>query len=508
MALFGKKKSEDETPSEAGSAGGAPEGDGQKVQADPVKAARFFDHARTVHDTGNFEYAMTLWLQGLRHDPTSMTGLESFMRSAHEFVVSSKKPGPTKDQLKSFGGRDAIERYLAALLTWGARPTESGAALKAVETAVKLELDEPTYWIGERALNVAARDKKPKKESFVKLKDLLVQVGAFDLAVRAGQAALSLDPSDGPLDAELRNLSAQAAMTEGGYDTTGEAGGFRKNVRDIDQQRRLEEESRTVKSEDAATRVIDSIRAEYEARPTDTNTVVKYARTLLETGREEDEKTAQQVLVTAYEQTKEFRFRQMAGDVNLRRARRKLRLMRDHVKANPDEAKVKQLQEAERKLAEMELKELSLRVEAYPTDLQIKFELGRRRLKIAEQTDDREQYELAIALFQEAQNDPKNRVAVLGGLGQSFLALGWPTEAVESYRAALDAYPTQKDETGLDLRYGLMRALESKAESERDIASADEAARLASGIAMQQISYRDIRDRRDAIQKLLTELKK
>ena len=159
-----------------------------------------------------------------------------------------------------------MERYLLALLTWGARPADTGAALRAVETAVKLELDEPTYWIGERALNVAARDRKPKKESFVKLKDLLAGVGAFDLAVRAGQAALSMDPSDGPLDAELRNLSAQAAMTEGGYETTGEAGGFRRNVRDLDQQRRLEEESRMVKSEGAATRVLDSMRAEFEAR--------------------------------------------------------------------------------------------------------------------------------------------------------------------------------------------------------------------------------------------------
>ena len=52
-----------------------------------------------------------------------------------------------------------------------------------------------------------------------------------------------------------------------------------------------------------------------------------------------------------------------------------------------------------------------------------------------------------------------------------------------------------------------MDALAKTAEEQRDLAAAEEAYKIGSGIAMQQISYRDIRGRRDALQKLIRELK-
>jgi hypothetical protein len=52
-----------------------------------------------------------------------------------------------------------------------------------------------------------------------------------------------------------------------------------------------------------------------------------------------------------------------------------------------------------------------------------------------------------------------------------------------------------------------MDALAKHAEDTRDLSAAEEAYKIGSGIAMQQISYRDIRDRRDALQKLIKELK-
>jgi hypothetical protein len=60
---------------------------------------------------------------------------------------------------------------------------------------------------------------------------------------------------------------------------------------------------------------------------------------------------------------------------------------------------------------------------------------------------------------------------------------------------------------GLEIRYGLMDALAQQAEDARDLAAAEEAYKIGSGIAMQQISYRDIRARRDRMQQLMKELK-
>lgn len=492
MALFGKKKGEVSVDTEGspGSASGAP--------VDPVRAARFFEHAKTAHETSNPEYAMTLWLQGVERDPSSVTGLEGFFRSSAAFLSSNKK-GPTKEQARNFDGKSEVSKYVTALLAWGCRPTDGAAAVKATELASKLGMAEPTYWLGQHAINAAAGEPKPRKDHFVRLKDALVRVGAYDLGLKAGQVALTLDPSDSPLDAEMRNLAAQNAMSQGGYEATGEAGGFRANIRNAEAQRRIEEESRSVKSEQTAGRVLEAAREDYERRPADTVAIEKYVRALLDSGGEENEKAAGELLVRTYEATKEFRFRQRAGELKLRRAGRKLAGLKEKA-AGGDEQAVREAREYERRLIEEEIKELLLCVEAYPTDLSYRYQLGKRYLLLGRHED-------AIGCFQESQNDGKVRTVSLGYLGQSFHALGMFDESAQSFRTALDSHGSPKDELGLNLRYGLMKALFDKARESRDLTCAEEALRLASGIVMEKIGFKDIRALREAIQKLVAELK-
>jgi hypothetical protein len=62
-------------------------------------------------------------------------------------------------------------------------------------------------------------------------------------------------------------------------------------------------------------------------------------------------------------------------------------------------------------------------------------------------------------------------------------------------------------ETNLELRYWLMVALQTKGEADRDLDAVIESDKLASSIAVQQITYRDIRQRREAIKKTLGELR-
>ncbi len=495
MALFGRKKG-DETATETEE---TPASESGRPLPDPVKAASFFSHARTVHDSAQYEYATTLWLQGLRKDPTSMTGLESFFRSAQAFANEEKKDKPTKDQSKNFRGRDPLEKYLEALLYWGIKPTDGGLAIKLLDAAAKLELHEPGYWVGERVLPMLMRD-KPKKETFVKLMDIFRRLLAFDLAVKAGEFALSVDRSDANLESEVRNLAAQMTMSRGGYENTAE-GGFRANIKDAATQRQLEEEQRLSKSEDAASRVVEAAKKDWESRPTDRNSINRYARALIERGKPEDEKAAYELLMKAHADTNEFRFRQSAGDLRIRVARRKLAQIREAAEAKADdEAAQEKLAKAREAFAKLEIEELKLRVENNPTDLSFKYELGVRHFQLGESEE-------AIAMFQEAQNDPKSRARSLNYLGQSFLKMGWADEAVDTLRRALESVEMPNDDLGLDVRYWLMQAMERKAQDHKDLTTAEEAYKVASGIAMQQINYRDIRARRDALQALVKELR-
>lgn len=498
MALFGKKKVEP-TEADAGAAASKP-------LSDPRKAHSFFEHARTVHETSNYEYATTLWLQGLARDPASMTGLEGFVESAQAFVASRQKFGPSKDQEKAARDIKAatpITRLIPALLQWGTCPLDAGHALKAIEAMAKVEgldLGEQMYWIGEKALAAARRDPKSKKDIFVRLKSAFTDAGIFDLAVKAGEMACELDPNDRALQLEVRNLSAQATMSSGGYEKTGEAGGFRANIRDADTQRKLEEQDRIVKTEDVIERAIADAKENYESRPTDTPAIMRYARALLDRGTPADEKAAFLLLNKAFEQTQEFRFRQLAGDIRIRQGRRKVAALRAKAADEPSDEARAMYEKGQRALLHLEAEEFEARIKAYPTDLSLKFELGRRLFDLG-------RLEEAIELFQQARRDAKRRAECLSYLGRAFLGLGWQAEAIETLREAIAAYPNESDDTGRGLRYALMEALEGFARESRDLPAAEEAGRIASGIAMEQIGFRDVRERRAAIQELIKELR-
>ncbi len=500
MAFFGKKKDDDsDKPKDEGKGG---DGGAEKFQVSPDKAAKFFDYAKTAHDATNFEYAMHSWLSGLRQEPSSMRGLEGFWTSSQAFLNESGGKPPSKDTMKEFTGRSDLEKYLEGLLGWGIKPLDALMAVKAAEAAAKLNMPEPTYWIGHRAMHVAANEKKPRKELFLKLMEVFGKVGAFDKSVEAGGAALKLDPLDGKLAAEVRNLAAQATMNKGGYEQTGQAGGFKANVRNMDAQRKLEEGERIVKTEEVMDRVVAEAKAEYESRPDDIPSVSKYIDRLKERGRPEDEKAARELALKTFETTKQFRFRQIAGELRLRIASRNLNVYKTKAeKAPTDQTAQAQYAQARMKFAEMEIEELKLRVEAYPTDLGLKYQLGKRDYDLGNFDD-------AIGLFQESQRDAKHRLESLYFIGLAFEKKEWFDEAIHSFRQALEAHKTHSDEMGMALRYALMTALQSKSGLDKDLALAEEADKIASSIAIQQINFRDIRARRDAIKKLMVELKR
>lgn len=476
--------------------------DAGKIAYSPEKAAKFYEHARVKHETGAFDYAMSLWLRGLKFDPADMKATQAYFQSAASFLseATGKKKGIDKDLLNEFKAKSELDKYLLAIYEWSVEPMDPVAAITATEQAGKIGLTEPTRWIGERALALALKDKKPRKDWFVKLKDALSRVGIFDKAAIAADAAYKLDPNDSDLGTEARNLAAKMAMSTGGFDQTGESGGFRSNIRDQEKQRKLEDAERIVKTEETLDRVIADAEADHVRRPDDPAVLNVFAKRLLERGTPADQQRAYALLMGAFEKFKQFNFRQAAGEIRIRQQKRRAIDAKAHAEANPldDEAKALARKEAEA-LIELEIAELKLRFEAYPTDVGIKYELGRRYFA-------RGNYDECIGFFQESQNDPKYRSASQNMLGQAFLRIDYVDEAIETFRRALE----QRDlsnELQMELKYNLMLALVRKADASRDLLAAEEADKLASSIAVVQFNYKDIRTRRDTLKKLIADLK-
>lgn len=466
----------------------------------PDKATKFFERAVTVHETGNHTYAMDMWLGGLRQDPTSMSGLEGFFKSAGAYMNAGGK-GTPKDVLAAADGKEPLDKFLRAILEWSTHPADPAYAIKALESAAYLGLADAAVWIGLRAMGVVSRDKKPRKDHYVAIMEAMRKFEKYDMAVEAGEAAVRVDPTDAKLAALIRNLSAESTMTKGGFDQAGKEGGFRANVRDAAKQQSLDEENRIVKTSETVDRLVAAAKADYEANKLDRPNIVRYLDRLLERGTPEDEAAAVQVASDAYKATQEYRFLERAETVRLRQVRRRVAKLKAAAEAPDatDEAR-KAFRSAAKEYLELEASNLESQVKQYPTDLLRKFEYGKRLYQLG-------RYEEAIGQLQEAKADVKNRAEILHLLGNAFVQIGWLDEAVQTHRQALEAYSDPSDNKGMELRYGLMAALQARASEQSDLANAEEANKIASSIAIQQINYKDVRQKREELKQLITKLK-
>ena len=505
MALFGKKtQDEDEKkPPQGDDAGDASSSGESGDEFSPDKAANFFGHARTTYESSNFEYSVQLWLRGLRWDPMDLSAVKNLMQAAGEYMNASGKKVPSKDIAKvASDAKGAVRRYLSELTVVAFKPADMIANLKAGEAAGGVNAEEIAGFFGERAFTLAKREKKPRKDVFVRLMDVFNAAKNFKLAVEAGVIAQQLDQSDGALQAEVRNMMAQQTMASGGFDQIGQEGGFRKNIRNAAKQADLEAGDRMVRTDDEKDRLVVAAEKEYQDKPGDVIAIDNYAKRLLERGKAGDHLRAMTVYNSAYETTRQFRFRQKSGDIQIQLARRSLAHAKQIAEKKPDDVDAQaRVESLHKELDRVELAELELRVQNYPTDLQLKFLLGKKLFELGRFDD-------SIQYFQEAQGDSKNRAMVLYYMGRAFSNLsGWESEAITTLRRAITELVDDRGELALELRYYLMAALMVKASRERERNSAEEADELAAGIAMERFSYRDIREKRAEIKKLLDELK-
>jgi tetratricopeptide (TPR) repeat protein len=494
FGIFGKK----DQPSQPSPAGAAPAANAAAFA--PDKAEKFFGHARTVAETGNYEYAMQLYLSGLRFDPNNMTAMQAFFQTSAQFLNSPEgKKGPGKDTAKSVADATDVHRYLKGLLDWAMKPTEAELAVQALEKACTLNLQEPANWIGERALGACLREKKPEKRRIMRVCDAFVKVQQWEKAIASAEQALRLDPSDGELGKRIREMAANATMTKGGYGKTGQEGGFRENIRDVKKQQELEAADRISKTEETIEMLIERAEAELIKRPTDQPTMEALAKRLLERGKPADEERVHAMYTDMFTKFGQFRYREQAGDIRIRQKARKVRELRSMLEKSPGNEMIERMkQQEERELVELEASEFALRVENYPTEMNRKYELAKRYMYL-------ERFDDAIALLQETQQDAKLRQGSQNQLGLAFLKIGYFEESVQVYRQALEKQDTVP-ELELELRYHLMLALIEQGKASKDANSLRDADKQASSIAMKQFNFRDIRAKRDEIKKLLTEL--
>ena len=514
MALFGRKKSTEPDPTPGAepdlSAGddAAESGSGDTVAGasdfdrDPRKARRFFEHAQTVADSKNYDYAIDLYIDGLRHDPDNMDRHEELLEVAKRRKVSGGKKAGLRDKLKSIGS-DRIAKMLDAEKIWAMDFADPSLMREFMKRAVdaddvepELALGEVAHWIGSMAMDIPGL--KPKSKDFIQLRDLFARIGQYNEAVEACKKALRLDMNNQNLMAELKDLEAEK-YSANNRKKTDEGGDFRSNVKDEEfVQESVKGNTRAVSAVDQA---IAKRKAEYQEDPEDVDRLTKYVDALVKKETYDEEEKAMKLLGKAHQQTGQYRFKLRAGDIKMKQYAREIRDLKKNLEVAPDDDYFTgRLKETQAERLQFELDEYQERVKNYPTDLKLKFELGRRLFQ-TRQVDD------AIAMLQQAKAEPKSRSHAHLLLGRAFLEKEWSDEAIDVLKQGIEAHPVGDDALGKELRYELLVAQLASAERSKKIDQAEEANKLASELLQADINYKDIRDRKNQANELLAKLR-
>ena len=453
------------------------------------KGRAFFDRADQVADTANWDFAIELYLEGIQREPENLERGHKRLRDVamKRKFQGGKDPGKM-EQIKRRPGKDPLTNLLNAEYLLAKQPGSVDYMERTLKAAQDLDLPAVCKWICDIILEAERQASKPNRRVLMTLTDAYDRLEDYPPAIEACQIALQAAPGDHVLESRLTELQTKHTIAQGKYD---QEGSFTKGVVNMEKQVELAQKDQLSQSSKFIEQQLERARGEYAADPTVPGKINGLADALLKFEDEAHENEAIDILDKGHRDTGQYQFKMRIGDVKIRQMKRRFNKL---LSAGDKKAAREQ---ARAQLA-FELEEYAERAANYPTDLVLKYELGRRQLMAG-------QYDQAIASLQQAQRDPRRHVLALNYLGQAFARKEWYSEAVETYERALKSDMTE--ERTKEIRYNLADCLEKRAEGEGD---ADERRRLLqqaqeqlSDVAQIDFTYKDTRDRLEAIRKKL-----
>ena len=440
------------------------------------KGKAFFERADEVAETGNWDYAIDLYLEGIKREPNNVArGHQKLREVALKRKLRGGKPAGMVEKLRHSGGKGAeglanVEFLLAKA------PGNLDLMKQFMTSARAMDLRETTGWIANIVLESQKNNPKAPRSILLLLVDTYSYVEDFGLALAACQMAMQQAPGDAQLVELYNHLSAQHTIKAGKYDQ--EAGDFTKSVKDMAKQQELIQKDSMVQAESYLEQQIRRAREEYQASPREMGKINAYVDAILKIEDAAHEQEAMNVLRRAHQDTGAYQFKMRVGEIRMRQEERK---QRELVDSGQKEAAA---EHARRKLA-LEIEEYTERAANYPTDLGVRYELGVRQLRVGN-------FDEAIGLLQKARQDPRRALQASNFLGLAFARKGWLPEAADTFQQALTGELTE-DQTK-SLRYNLGDVYEQMGK----LAEADE---QFSKVARTDFNYRDVRNRVDAIRK-------
>jgi tetratricopeptide (TPR) repeat protein len=432
----------------------------------------------------NYDYAVDLFTQVLQKEPAlydarkALRAAQAKKSSGGGFLkkawgAASSSPMVAKGQLAL--RNDPAEAMHIAEQILNSDPANSGAHKLIVDAATALELPKTAVL----SLEVLHRNSPKDKDLVLRFAEALGSIGDTNRAQRVLLEFARINPRDGDIIQAMKNASARETLNDGGYEALADGdGSYRDILRNEKEAVSLEQEKRMQKTEDVTERLI----REYETRLKTEQGNMKLMRSLAELYTQ---KSQFDRALALYEQIKATDAGR--GDATLDRAIAETRVRQfEHTleKLDPTSAEyTEKVAALNAEKIQFQIAECQQRVEKFPTDLAIRFEMGVLYFQAGKIGE-------AIQEFQKAQQNPHKRIAAMNYLGQCFARRKMFDLAAKTIQNAIKEKVVFDDEKK-DLIYNLGVILDNMGKKE-------EAVEQFKQIYEVDIGYRDVAAKVDA----------
>ncbi len=441
----------------------------------------FFDRADQIAETGNWDYAIEVYVEGLKREPGNIERGHNPLRevSLHRKLQGGKPPG-FRDKLKLGSSKDPTENLAICAHRLAKDPGNRQYMLQLLKASQALELKPVMEWVADLILQ-EQEQKEPKKRNrqlLMALVEAYESAEAFQKAIRVCNMVRQMNPNDATLLERIKNISA--TMTAQKYSGEGD---ILDRVKDREQTQEDMERRKAQQSKSFLEKQLEEAEKDYLASPEVPGKISAYVDALLRMDDASYEATAIDVLNRAYQETGSYNWKVRIDDIKIKQMTNRYRQLRER-------GDKKAALEAARKQVAFELEVFQERAVNYPTDMNLKYELGRRQFAAA--AVDPPKIDDAIASLQQARREPRRRVAAMNLLGQAFARKQWYQEAADTFNSLLEE-DLSEDQTK-DVRYNLGDALENMGKT-------SDAQEQFSAVAQLDYNYKDVRERLDALRK-------
>lgn len=442
----------------------------------------------------NWDYSIEMFTTATKLDPGALLYRQT-KRGAERKKYGDNKSGSKMGVLKLAGIKTKIKNSRRKK-DWAAvdQLAEEGLSLNPWDAVLNAEMAEACQNQGFEdaaifGFKMAIENDKSNKTYYTNLGELLEEKREFKSARECWEMAFKLDPMDGRARSKVTELMATETRVRGGYEGADKSSGVKKQSA-YDEGRATREERHKAQAGGAPDGPGQSVEADLQRQirkePENKDNYIKLGDLYRRDGRLDE---AKENYEKAYEFSgKDVNIGEQVENIELDQLREKLTAAREVFNADRanEEAK-KQVTLLSKALIKREIEVFTKRVERYPADMKVKYELAQRFIRL-------KKWSQAIPLLQQCVKDTRISSDALVALGKCFYADGKKELAKRQFEKALPKLsPDEKEDIYKEAHYllaSLYAASNQKTEAEDHY----------SEVLAVDYEYRDARERLEKLQ--------